>query len=81
MTIRVSRFEWDEGNLDHLEIAHPNVSLDDLEQIVLSARRYFKVREDSRGNMVYTARRGNLVAYFNIRPGGVVRIFSVREVK
>lgn len=81
MTIRVSRFEWDEGNVGHLEVAHPNVSLDDLEQIVLGAKRYFKAREDSRGNMVYTARRGNLAAYFNIKPGNVVRIFSVREVK
>lgn len=77
MTIRVRRFEWDEANVDHLELAHPHISLEDLEEIVITASGYVKVRRDRYGKMVYAASRGALVVQFNILPGNIVRIFSV----
>jgi len=31
MTIKVGGFEWDDANVDHIELAHPHIALDDLE--------------------------------------------------
>ena len=81
MTIKVGGFEWDEANVDHIELAHPHISLDDLQSVVLAAKKYFRIGEDQYGKAVYTARQGNLVVYFNIKPGAMVRIFSVREMR
>lgn len=77
MTITVGGFEWDDTNVDHIELAHPHISLDDLEEIVATASEYAKVRRDRYGKMVYAASRGNMVVLFNVLSGNIVRIFSV----
>jgi hypothetical protein len=79
MTVRINAFQWDRNNLMHLEAAHPHISLDDLMDIVEGAPVYLKTRRDRYGKMVYAARRGNLTVLFNLLPGNIVRIFSVRE--
>jgi uncharacterized DUF497 family protein len=79
MTVQIRGFQWDEHNLAHLDLAHPQIGLDDLEDIVREASAYAKTRRDRYGRMVYTAKRENLTVLFNLLPGNVVRIFSVRE--
>ena len=81
MSIAVRDFEWDEYNLSHLRERHPDISVDILEDIVLEAKRYVRGSTDQYGKVAYGARRGRLQVWFNVKKGGVARIFSVREVR
>jgi hypothetical protein len=81
MSIDILGFEWDEHNLSHLRERHPDISVEVLEEIVLEAKRYVRGSTDRYGKVAYGARRGDLQVWFNIKKGGVARIFSVREVR
>ena len=81
MSIDVEGFEWDEHNVTHLQHAHPDVSLDLLEDIVTRAKSYrvFGLDQYGKRSTPYSAAR--LRVLFNLKPGRMARIFSVHEVK
>jgi hypothetical protein len=79
MSITVLRFEWDEFNLRSLEAAHPHVDLEMLEAIVQEAKAWRAEGRDRFGKKVYSAAGHGWRVYFNVKPGRIARIFSVRE--
>lgn len=81
MSISIQGFEWDEYNLGHLEAAHPHISLDLLEDIVLSSKQYAVLGHDRYGKRIFAARKGRLLVLFNLKRGGIARVFSVHEVR
>ena len=81
MSIDIRGFEWDEYNIAHLRERHPDIALDDLEEIVLEAKQYVRGCVDRYGKVAYAARRGNLQVWFNVKKGRIARIYSVREVE
>jgi hypothetical protein len=78
MSITVSEFEWDEYNVKHLQAAHPHIDPDLLEAIVREAKRYSQHGRDRMGKKIYSARGHGLQVFFNLKPGRIARIFSVR---
>jgi hypothetical protein len=80
MSIKITAFEWDEFNTSHLEQAHPDLDRNMLEEIVSNAKEYVSYGKDRYGKKIYAVRRGRLVVLFNIKPGRVARIFSIREL-
>jgi len=51
-----------------------------LEEIVRRGKRYTKHGLDRFGKMVYSTTGHGWRVYFNIKPGRMIRIFSVRKV-
>ncbi len=41
MSVRISRFEWDEYNTNHLAEGHPEFDLKFLDDVVTEAKAYF----------------------------------------
>ncbi len=80
MSLKISRFEWDEYNTDHLAERHPEFDLDFLEEVVNQAKSYLILGHDRFGRRIYGARQGRIIVLFNIKRGKIARIFSVREV-
>jgi len=80
MSITIREFEWDEYNVAHLEHSHPDLDLEQLEDIVRRAKRYVKLGKDRLGHQVYGARRSRLVVRLTLRKRRAARIFSVREL-
>ncbi|MBI3923087.1 MAG: hypothetical protein HY318_16825 [Armatimonadetes bacterium] len=79
MSVKISRFEWDRYNVSHLTRAHPEYDLELLREIVERAKSYLDFGYDRFGRRVLGVRRGKVTVLFNLKPGRVARIFSVRE--
>jgi hypothetical protein len=80
MSIKISRFEWDEYNSGHLAQAHPEYDLEFLEAVVTQAKSYLNFGYDRFGRKIYGAQRGRIIVLFNLKRGKTARIFSVREI-
>ena len=79
MSVEIDEFEWDEHNMGHLQAAHPHIDLKLLEDIMRQAKRYSQHGQDRFGKTVYSARGHGLRVLFNLKPGRMARIFSVRK--
>jgi uncharacterized DUF497 family protein len=80
MSVRISRFEWDEYNTSHLAERHPEFELEFLEDVVKEAKSYFNFGYDRFGRKIYGAKQARIIVLFNIKRGKIARIFSVRKV-
>jgi len=78
MAITITEFEWDEFNTGHLQAAHPHIDLEMLEMIVENSKRWKAEGRDRFGKKVYSVVSHGLRVYFNVKPGRIARIFSVR---
>lgn len=58
---------WDEGNISHLEQAHPHILRQDLEDIVREASKFrFVSRHPRTGLKNFMVRRGRLAVVFTL---------------
>jgi hypothetical protein len=80
MSVRISRFEWDEYNTGHLAQAHPEFDLEFLEEVVTHAKSYLNYGHDRFGRRIFGAQHGRIIVLFNIKRGTIARIFSIREI-
>ena len=77
---QIKHFIWDEGNISHLEQAHPHLLRQDLEDIVREASKFrFVSRHPRTGLKNFMVRRGRLAVVFTVIRYDTARIFSVRE--
>lgn len=77
MTRRIVGFLWEE-NLRHLRDRHPEVNPEELEDVLLQARRWLHVGRDRFGKDVWSVFWGKRVILFN-ELNGWIRIFSVQN--
>jgi hypothetical protein len=67
MSIKISRFEWDEYNTSHLAQRHPEFDLEFLEDVVTQAKSCLNFGYDRFGRKIYGAKQGRIIVLFNIK--------------
>jgi hypothetical protein len=78
--VRISEFEWDEGNALHLELGH-GITTEEAEEIFLNQPLCRKTRKGHYAAFGFTEAGRYLVVVFEIKPKNVVRIITGWDMK
>ena len=78
MFVKISRFEWDGGNTGH--IARHNVEPGEAEEVFANFPLYRRAKEDRLAACGQTDSGRYLFIVFERKPGGIVRIVTVRDM-
>lgn len=76
--MRISRFEWDEGNIYH--IARHNVEPDEAEEVFANFPHYRKAKINRMTAYGQTDSGRYLFVVFERKSGGVIRVVTAREM-
>ena len=78
--MRISDFEWDEGNALHLELGH-GITTDEAEEVFLNRPLFRKTRKGHYAVFGFTGAGRYLVVIFEVKPKNIVRIITGWDMK
>ncbi|KUK36975.1 MAG: Uncharacterized protein XD66_0321 [Thermacetogenium phaeum] len=78
LSVRISRFEWDEGNIGH--IARHNIEPDEAEEVFANFPLYRRAKTNRMAAYGQTDGGRYLFVVFERKPSGVIRVVTAREM-
>jgi hypothetical protein len=78
--VRISEFEWDEGNVLHLELGH-GITPEEAEEVFAHTPLFRRTKKKHYAAFGPTGAGRYLTVVFELKPGAVVRIITGWDMK
>ena len=78
--MRISDFEWDEGNVLHLELGH-GISPEEAEEVFAHRPLFKRTKQEHYAAFGHTAAGRYLTIVFELKPKGIVRVITGWDMK
>ena len=78
--MRISDFEWDEGNVLHLELGH-GISPEEAEEVFAHRPLFKRTKQKHYAAFGLTAAGRYLTIVFELKPKGIVRVITGWDMK